>query len=388
MELFRRKRKKEEEELAVQTAVSDSYSAGLPFSSLKAQSVCERRLYKSLRESLPIIDAAVYKIIRLVGGFKIKCSDKGAEKSLERFLADVRVNGNQRGIDCFLATYLDQLITYGTAVGEIVPDSRCRGIAALYNASLDDVELEEGNSPFDIKYFVRTGTGERVPVKAPALVLCSTLMNEPGSVYGTSVLRGLPFISDILLRIINAVGTNWDRVGNVRFAVSYKPGENDRSFTKERAAQIAAEWSKAMKSREPKDFVSVGDVSIRVIGAENQIPDCQVPSRMLLEQILSKLSIPPFLLGLSWSSTERMSGRQADILTTELEFYRRQLEGSIRKICSMFLKTEGFSTDYKIEWENIDLQDEVELARARLLNAQADALNAKKETDGKGEEDN
>ena len=109
---------------------------------------------------------------------------------------------------------------------------------------------------------------------------------------------------------------------------------------------------------------------------------------MLLEQILSKLSIPPFLLGLSWSSTERMSGRQADILTTELEFYRRQLEGSIRKICSMFLKTEGFSTDYKIEWENIDLQDEVELARARLLNAQADALNAKKETDGKGEEDN
>ena len=183
-----------------------------------------------------------------------------------------------------------------------------------------------------------------------------------------------------MLRIIKAVGTNWERVGNVRFAVSYKPGENDRSFTKERAAQIASEWSKAMNSSEPKDFVSVGDVSIKVIGAENQIPDCQVPSRMLLEQILSKLSIPPFLLGLSWSTTERMSGRQADILTTELEFYRRQLESSIRRICDLFLKMEGFSADYTIEWDNIDLQDEVELARARLLNAQADELLKRTET--------
>ncbi len=377
MEFFRRKKKNEE--LAVQTAACSS-GTGSVLSSLNMQSVCERRLYKSLRESLPIIDAAVYKIIRLVGGFKIKCSSEQAEKELSHFLADVRVNGNQRGIDCFLSAFLDQLITYGTAVGEIVPDSRCRRIAALYNASLDDVELEEGSGPFDIRFFLRNTSGERTPVRFPSLVLCSTLMNEPGKVYGTSLLRGLPFISDIMLRIIKAVGTNWERVGNVRFAVSYKPGENDRSFTKERAAQIASEWSKAMNSSEPKDFVSVGDVSIKVIGAENQIPDCQVPSRMLLEQILSKLSIPPFLLGLSWSTTERMSGRQADILTTELEFYRRQLESSIRRICDLFLKMEGFSADYTIEWDNIDLQDEVELARARLLNAQADELLKRTET--------
>lgn len=385
MEFFRRKRKKEE--LAVQTAVSDSYNLGLPFSSLKTQTVCERRLYKSLRDNLPIIDAAVYKIIRLVGGFRVRCSDEKAEKKLAHFLSTVRVNGNQVGIESFLSTYLDQLITYGTAVGEIVPDSGCRRIAALYNASLDDVELAEGSGPFDIKFFLRSSTGGRMPVKFPSLVLCSTLMNEPGKVYGTSVLRGLPFISDILLKIINAVGTNWDRVGNVRFAVSYKPGENDRSFTKERAAQIASEWSKAMKSSEPKDFVSVGDVSIKVIGADNQIPDCQVPSRMLLEQILSKLSIPPFLLGLSWSSTERMSQCQADILTTELEFYRKQLEGSIRKICDLFLKMEGCSSDLTIVWDNIDLQDEVELARARLINAQADELIRENTKNDNGEED-
>ena len=118
----------------------------------------------------------------------------------------------------------------------------------------------------------------------------------------------------------------------------------------------------------------MGDVSIRVIGADNQIPDSQVPVRMLLEQIVSKLSIPPFLLGLTWSSTERMSSQQADILTSELEFYRRQLEGCISRICGLFLKLRGEPAEFRIEWDNINLQDEVELARARLLNAQADAV--------------
>ena len=39
------------------------------------------------------------------------------------------------------------------------------------------------------------------------------------------------------------------RVGNVRFAVTYQPGDGgERAYTKERAMQIAQEWRKAMKS--------------------------------------------------------------------------------------------------------------------------------------------
>ena len=163
-------------------------------------------------------------------------------------------------------------------------------------------------------------------------------------------------------------------MGNVRFAVSYKPSDSDRSFSKERAQQIASEWSKAMNSAQPRDFVSVGDVSVSVIGADNQIPDSQVPVRLLLEQIVSKLSVPPFLLGLSWSSTERMSAQQADILTSELEYYRRRLEPCIRRICDMYLKLSGRMCGYSIEWDNINLQDEVELAKAKLLDAQAENL--------------
>ena len=76
---------------------------------------------------------------------------------------------------------------------------------------------------------------------------------------------------------------------------------------------------------EIRDFVAVGDVDIRVIGADNQFIATEVPVRQLLEQIVAKLGLPPFLLGLSWSSTERMSSQQSDLLTGELESYRRLL---------------------------------------------------------------
>lgn len=120
-----------------------------------------------------------------------------------------------------------------------------------------------------------------------------------------------------------------------------------------------------------RDFVSVGDVSIKVIGADNQILDSEVPVRQLLEQIVAKLSVPPFLLGLSWSSTERMASQQCDILTSELEWYRALITPVIDKICRTFLRMSGFEDSVEIEWSNINLQDETELAQARLWRAQA-----------------
>ena len=373
MKWFKIKNKNDKSGFAVQTAGSEGYNH--PFSCIRNYSPLggfEKNLYRSLRESIPIIDAAIYKIIRLVGNFTVQCSDKKAEAKLEEFLRNVRVNGISYGVDSFVSQYLEQLLTYGTAIGEIVPD-KDGNIAALYNSSLDNVELCCGENPFDVRINTVDETGTKLPVKYPELILCSAIMPEPGKLYGTSILKGLPFVSDILLKIINAIGTNWDRVGNVRFAVTYKPSEGDRGgTTKEKAMLIASEWSKAMKSREPRDFVSVGDVNIKTIGADNQIPDSEIPVRQILEQIVAKLSIPPFLLGLTWSTTERMSSQQADILTSELEYYRRVLNESIKKICRTFLRINGFDERCRIVWDNINLQDEVELAKARLYNAQAE----------------
>ena len=358
----------------VQTFSADGFNSNL--SLISGSSVCERNLYKILKNTVPVISAAIYKIIRLMGRFQIQTGSENLDRDINRFLKNIRVNACETGIESFLSCYLEQMLVYGTAVGEIVLDRKHKNISALYNASLDDVQIISDGNPLDIKICTQNSDGSLSPVKYPALVLCSSIMPEPGQIYGTSVLKGLPFIGQILMKIFNAVGTNWDRIGNVRFAVSYKPNENERSFSKERAKTIADEWSKAMKSSSPKDFITVGDVSIKVIGAENQIPDSNIPVRQLLEQIVAKLSIPPFLLGFSWSTTERMSTQQADILTSELEYYRCILNSTVTKICDTYFRLNGIQTDFEIVWDNINLQDEVELARARLLNAQAQKLES------------
>ena len=140
MGLFDRSRKKKDEKL-VQTA-GRIYPQPLGMFGSRGSVSAEHRLYKSLRESVPIVDAAVCKLVRLAGGFSVKCTDKDTENDINSFLKNVSVNGLQNGIDSFLNIFLDQMIIYGTAVGEIVLDDSGRNIAALYNASLDDVEKD------------------------------------------------------------------------------------------------------------------------------------------------------------------------------------------------------------------------------------------------------
>ena len=347
----------------------------------------ERKLYDTLRLTVPIIDAAVCKIVRLTGGVSVQCESRRAREDLNRFLESVQVNACGTGIETFLGIYLEQLLTYGTALGEIVASQDGKEISGLYNASLDDVELRTGDSPLELKIYSRDGAGNWLLVQRPELIAVSTLSPRPGELLGESVLKGLPFVSSVLLKIYNSMGLNWERVGNVRFAVTYQPGDgNERAYTKERAIQIAQEWRKAMKSGgDISDFVAVGNVKIQTIGADNQILDSEVPVRQMLEQIIAKLSIPPFLLGLSWSTTERMSAQQADILTSELEAYRRILNPVIGKVCSLWLRLHGYSPEHTVVWDDINLQDAVELSNARLLEARAKQIEQELEPEGEPE---
>lgn len=333
------------------------------------------RLYYTLREAVPVIDAAIFKIVRLTGGFRAECDFAKAQAELDEFVANVPVGGNRQGLSAFVSSYFEQLLTCGTAVGEIVTDTEGNP-RALFNAPLENIELKRNSNGFDVDVFVRDGAELR-KVTRPELCLLSVLNPEPGALTGNSMLKGLPFVSSVLLRIFESIGANWERVGNLRFAVTYNPKNDavDRAYAKDRALQVAKEWGEAMQSGgEIRDFVAVGDVQIKVIGADNQILDSEVPVRQMLEQIVAKTGLPPFMLGLSWSSTERMSAQQADALTSELEAYRRILTPVIGRICNAFLRSRGYNCNARIVWDDITLQDEVEQSRAMLYRAQAEKI--------------
>lgn len=367
MGVFNFKKKKEStlSAGAVQTsAVSKHpyYSLGtyMPMNSMS-------RVYRELRQAVPIIDAAISKIIRLTGGFHFETGSDKLDLQMNSFFDSINVGGNQQGLSAFISNYLNQLLTFGTAIGEIVLSEN--GIYALYNSELENIELKRNSNGIDIDFY-----NCRDKIVNPQLILYSVLNPKPKDLCGTSLLEGLPFIGDILMKIYNTIGQNWEHAGNIRYAVICKPGNNDadNADAQSKATAIADAWREAMNSQKIKDFVAVGDVSIEVIGADNKILNSEIPVRQLLEQIVAKTGLPPFMLGLSWSSTERMSTQQADILTTELEAYRRILTPIIKKIGSIYLAINGINSNFNIVWDDITLQDQCDSAKAELYMAQAE----------------
>ena len=302
----------------------------------KGQGCGELALYRQLRRTVPVVDAAIGKLVRLVGGFDVKCAARAAERALRRFLNEVPVGYGQSGIHQFLSVYLGGLLTDGRAIGEmVVQDGHLAGLCWGDAAQLI---LQTGDSPLET-VICRSENGRAVPLPRQHLLLLTTLNPEPEAPFGVSMLRGIPFLAQILMTIYRTIGVNWERAGNVRYSVICRGGDENGVSAGARAEQMAEAWSEAMRENRQgvvRDFVAVGDVEIRVIGTDGQVMESEIPVRQLLEQIVARLGLPPFMLGLSWSSTERMSQQQADMLTSELWSLRRTVEPVLKRICRLF----------------------------------------------------
>ena len=338
----------------------------------------EERIYQQIREAIPVLDAAVGKLIRLSAGFDVRCPSVQNTAQLQQFLKTVNCGRGQRGLDSFLSAYLDSLLVYGRAVGEmVVAGGHMRGVCW---GDVTQLQVREKPDSLDVELCAEDESGQVRPLPYQDLLLFTTMKPEPEHPYGVSLFRGMPFLAEILLKIYQTIGANWERAGNVRYSVVCKnDGELDPEAAQERGDQIAREWARAIedgKNGTVRDFVAVGDVEIRVIGSENPILDSQIPVRQIMEQLIAKTGLPPFLLGMSWSTTERMCAQQADLLTSELWALRRMVEPALEQICRTYLALEGRDPQVEILWDDISLQDITEEAKADLYTAQAQQARA------------
>lgn len=335
-------------------------------------------LYKVMREAVPVLDTAINRIVRLVGEFDIECENERQAEEIKDFIKNVKVNSNQRGLNHFIESYLDQLIESGNSVGEIVLNNAKNDIYALKNVDIRSIKLKNTENPLEnVICQIQEGKAEPVELPYQDLIMFTPLDPEGDSPYGTSLFRSMPFMTGILLNIFNSIGLNWERFGNLKYSVVYNPPkDSDLSpeEIKERMEMMENAFKRAMeanKNGKAADFYGVGDIEVKVIGADNQILDSSVPVKQVLEQLVSSTGLPPFLLGLSWSTTERMSQQQADFLTSELENYREEIAPVVRYVIDMWQRVTGKNIEYELVWNNINLQDEVELARAELIRQQA-----------------
>ena len=79
-----------------------------------------------------------------------------------------------------------------------------------------------------------------------------------------------------------------------------------------------------------------------------------------------------------------MSAQQADMMTSEITAIRRSLNPVVERICELWLRLHGYDRKVSVEWEDINLQDLVEEARAELYREQARTIQLENEQKEKG----
>ena len=145
----------------------------------------ENQLYEQLRIQVPVIDACINKIIRLTGNFSVKCSDERYQDELDEFVQNVRVGVSGQSLYSFMDCYLDSLLTYGNAVGEVLLNAETKQVAGLYNADSTIVSLKTGENPIDREFYVGNGS-EAVKILHPERLVYSALNPTPKNPNGIS----------------------------------------------------------------------------------------------------------------------------------------------------------------------------------------------------------
>ena len=113
------------------------------FSFPQTENIRDGRIYGSLRRALPVVDAAITKIVRLTDGFSVSTDDKNMQDRLLDFSENVPVGICGQSLRMFISSYLDSLLTYGNAVGEMIIDKNGYSLAGLVNVSIENIEIDK-----------------------------------------------------------------------------------------------------------------------------------------------------------------------------------------------------------------------------------------------------
>lgn len=436
MKLFSRRRKKEPD-LPSKTQFRQTDAQGLMtpwFQDYHLRKV-SGDFYEALREGIPIIDAGIRRLISLDGTIKIIGDNMEIVKALEDFNLNVPVNDTQTGIHAFLENVSNETFEQGNGIAEFIVSKDMKDIVELRVADSKDIVFRRNDQDRAEPWYRYPGNTLSTPFSRPESIaqrilsstfsqstwlrgmqeeklnlsnkLMFSINNENTDPYGVSVMRSMEFVSKILMTIQNSILNVWERLGDPSFHVKYKrKGKLDGDKLEARRSAIATEFNTAVTAKREgrsADFINAldadSDITIEIIGADGKVLDMAVPGRHVLEQVVSKLGLPAWMLGLYWSTTERMAVMEIEAALQDAKIRNLTKLPQFIKLFSVFLRLRGFkwnsvTTDTKkpgdwgIIFETPNLRDLVAQAQARFLNAQADMMESGAVTDGNGTQTN
>lgn len=378
--------------------------------------------YEALREGIPIIDSAIRRLISLNGTIKVIGDNGPLVRELEDFCTNVPVNDMQKGIHAFLENASNETFEQGFALSEFILTPDLKDIAGLRVADSKQIVFRRNAEGRALPYYRQPGYNAQTVWSRPETIvqriLTSTysqsaylsgmwespltpdnklyfsINNENTDPYGVSVMRSMEFVSKILMTMQNSIMNVWERFGDPSYHVKYKTTRRDLGAEdiEARRKKIASDFTNAITSKragKSADFITAvnadADITIEVIGHDNNILQLDVPARHILEQIVSKTGLPAWMLGIYWSTTERMATLEVESALQDAKVRDLAMLPEFIRLFSTFLLVRGrkwktITTDprkpgdWGICFETPNLHDLVAQAQARFLNAQADFM--------------
>lgn len=368
-------------------------------------------LYEAIREAVGPIDAAINMTTVLDGIIAVGGDNDALVQEIDDWMKNIRVNDLETGFQSFYRSQGNEMYEQGFVVGEPilalndvvqlrVADSKGVIFKRVEGGALetwyrkpapsrgrrdgtDNIERVLRNSYQN----VTTGMLERNNYRKldPMHLVYAVFNPEADGPYGTSLMRSTEFDTKVLLTMKNALHRTWDRFGDPILDVQYKtkakisPAELDKR-RKEIADNIATAMSIKASGNSADVVNGVGkddEIIIKVLGADGQVLDIEMPAKFIMESIISKTGLPAWMLGYHWSTAERLAQRQGEIALqmSKTRFTTRQpgLEGVIKTM----LRARG-RTWKKGDWflcqELPSLQDIVAKAQAGFLEAQTEMM--------------
>jgi hypothetical protein len=346
------------------------------------------RLFEQLVDTIPVVNAALERIVQMVGCPKLASEDEAAQQEFEEWWMGLRVNRIQTGGDNWFAGWVMDHLTYGRSHAEILLNGTRTDVFGLQALHTRTVELRPKRTGYGVDLVQNLGVFGSEIALPPDLILTAVHDVRNDSPQGNSLLMGLPFVGEIYGKILVSTRNVWERFGAPVVHINYQPPEGatglrDPSGTTGQtiANRAAAEYSHIEKERAQgriAHLATSGNVTFEIVGAEGENLNLEVPEQVIIDQIIAKTGLPPMLLGVHRTTTERLSWVQAQLLSKLIHSVRGHLAGEILYLWKLRGALAGRPIpDAQMEWDAPSLIDEVEQAKADLSKAQADAAELK-----------
>lgn len=340
----------------------------------------EGELYEVIRESIPVADAAIDQLTSIDGFLKFEGDNLKLVDEVSDWAKQVKVNDLQSGLIALHENFTSEAFEQGFAVFEFVADKKRTDIVNFYVADSKRIRFKREKDGTGIWLRPKSG-GSDVQIKGENIMYFG-LKNENQNPYGVPLFRSCEEVAKILHTVQTALARQWERWGDPPLQLVYKTKQRDEKTLAERKKALMSTLTTAWRGKKEgksSDFVYAIDtdssIEINLIGANGTVLELQAPTRYLTEQIVAKSGLPAWMLGLHWSTTERLSDAEVSMLLANAKKRQAAKLPLFEKIVNQMLALRGVARkpkDVYPVFEDVNLHDIVKKAQARFLNAQAD----------------